>query len=266
MSDVSKEIQELREQNEALLDELSRLKSKPRGRIGYFLLAIGGVLFAFSIDFNSHIIAFASLALLFWGGIFLFVKPTNYVRQELLFTALSDSISNYEKLLDNDEHKGRPYYIAPQTLSDFKTVNLIIPKEKNEEIKRDISTSSVQITPIGLGLAKLLEQETKVNFSTISLERVTDLVKKVLIDDLELVKGLESAINGSDIQIKIVEPVLNKIDSNMGDIDKNRVTDGYLVSALACILAISSRQPVIVEKVTRDENGKDTTAYFKIHQ
>jgi len=271
MSDVSKDNQELRKQNEALLNELNRLKSKPRGRIGYILLAIGGVLFAFSIDFNSHIIAFVSLALLFWGGIFLFVKPTDYVRQEVLFSALSDSIANYERLLNITEGKGTPYYISPQTLSDFKDVNLIIPMEENEEIKMDIKTmendsSIFQITPIGLGLAKLIEEETKANFSTISLNRVTELVKKVLIDDLELIKGLESTINEQEIQIKIVEPIFNKTDDNMSFLKKNQFTDDYMVSALACVLAMSGHKPVTVDKVTKDENGKDITAYFKIHQ
>lgn len=260
---------QLIERNEALMEELFNLKSKPRGRIGYLFIAIGAILFAISIDYSSLIFAFLSLALLFWGGLFLYIKPTNFVRQEVLLSNLLDTYTFYNKLIELTDYRGNPQYISPKTISNFRDVYISIPKNEDDVIyyndpsSQNISSKPIQITPIGLGIAKLIEEETKQNFSTINIDRQLELIKKVLIEDLELVKEFESTVEEPIIRIKIVDSVFDSIYEKIKETEKSGFTD-YLSSAIACSLAMSTHQPISIEKISREKNIV-TLAEFRIH-
>jgi hypothetical protein len=260
---------QLIERNEALMAELFNLKSKPRGRIGYLFIAIGAILFAISIDYSSFIIAFLSIALLFWGGLFLYIKPTNFVRQEVLLSNLLDTYSFYNKLIESTDYRGNPQYISPKTISNFRDVYIFIPKNNDDVIYYNdlnspgTSSKPIQINPIGLGIAKLIEEETKQNFSTINIDRQLELIKKVLIEDLELVKEFESNIDGPIIRIKMVESIFDSIYEKIKGNEKSGYTD-YLSSVIACSLAMSTHKPISIEKMSREKN-KVTLAEFRIH-
>ncbi|MBY9009568.1 MAG: hypothetical protein KGD74_06865 [Candidatus Lokiarchaeota archaeon] len=266
---INENLKHLEEQNKALMSELFNLKSKPKGRIGYIFLGIGFLLFALAIDYSNYFISFLSLALIFWGGLFLYVKPTNFVRQEILLSTLLDTYSFYNQILESIDYTGIPNYFSPKSLSDFKEVYLIIPKNKDDKIKYENITSTTrrsnyfQMTPLGLGISKLMEEEAKQDFSTIGLDRLFNLFEKILIEDLEMVKEFEYLLDGSDIQIKIVESIFDSIYGNSLE-NEDRYATHYITSAIACSVAKTTHRPIIINKFTREENRKVITAHFKI--
>jgi hypothetical protein len=260
---------QLEEQNEELMNELFKMKSKPRGRIGYLFIVAGSVLFALSVDYSSYIIAFLSLALLFWGGLFLYIRPKNFVRQDVLFSILSDAYSFNDRANDSASYLGEPHYISPKTLSGFKEVYIYIPKDKGETIDYENLSSAharsrfIQIPPLGLGIAKLIEKESKLNLSTLDLEKSMKIMEKVLVEDLELLNEFESNIDGQIIQIKMVESIFDGMYEEL-KYKKRRFTDDYLASAIACSLAKVTHKPVIIENITRKEEESTTSTSFRI--
>jgi len=264
----NKNPKQLEAQNEALLKELFKLKSKPQGRIGYIFLIIGVILFAFSIDFSSSIIAFLSLTLLFWGGLFLYIRPTTFVRQEILLSTIVETYSFLNKIISSIDFVSTPYYVSPKTLSGFKDVNLLIPLKEEDKIDFEdlISASArsnfIEIPPLGIELSKLIEEETKQNFSTISLERLLFLLEKVFVEDFELVTEFEAKIDDKIIQVKIVDSIFDGIyDNKKGN---NKYYFDYISSVIACTIAKSTHRPVRIESFLREENTKITITDFRI--
>jgi len=263
---IDETLRQLESQNKELMTELSNLKSKPKGRIGYIFIFAGALLFALSIDFSNLIISFLSLALLFWGGLFLYIKPTNFIRQEILVSMLSDSLSLYDQIIKNSNYDGIPHYISPRTLSEYKDVYVYIPKNKEDSINFETITSKngnskyIQITPLGLGLSKLLEDEAKLNFSTINLEKLLALIEKILIEDLEVAKNFEYKIDDSEIQVKVVESIFNSIYKKASE-NKELINSDFLTSAIACSIAKSTHKPVKIGNINLE--GEVTIAVLK---
>ena len=267
---INENLKPLEEQNKALMSELFHLKSKPRGRIGYIFLLIGTFLISLSIDYSSYFLSFISLALIFWGALFLYVTPSSFVRKEILLSTVLDNISFYNQILESTDYSGIPRYYSPKTLSGYNEVYLIIPKNGEDKINYENITSTIrrsnyiQIPPLGLGISTLLEEEAKLNFSTIRLDRLFNLLEKILIEDLELVKEFNFIIDGSKIQITIVESIINGIYQDKNRNEEARDTTDYLSSAIACTLARSTHKPIIIDQIKREENGKVTTTNFRI--
>jgi hypothetical protein len=77
-------INQLKKENDELQKELINLKKKPGRKIGYSLFAFGILFIIISIYISNYIFAFLGIALIFWGALLQFIRPTNFIRKELL--------------------------------------------------------------------------------------------------------------------------------------------------------------------------------------
>jgi hypothetical protein len=251
-------LKELQERNEALMNDLYNIKSKPKGKVGYVFLLTGIILFAFSIDYSSSLLAILSLATLLWGGLFLYIRPSNFTRTDIFLSNLNDSYALYNQILNDIKHEGKIHYASRKSLSEINDVYIFIPKNRDkflfyEDINWDGSTDNyIQIYPIGLGLAKLIEEEARINLAITDIKKLSRILEKVLIMDLEIVKQFEMVHDDSKINIKLSlydkYNDLNKIVSKKYDLN-------YIISAIACSLAMALNQPLVIEKVDVDKNG-----------
>ncbi|MFC1802862.1 hypothetical protein ACFL0D_02725 [Thermoproteota archaeon] len=248
----------LEKSNQELAKELISLRSKPHGKWAFLILTIGSIMFALSIDYSQTLPAFLSLALIFWGLLFLYIKPVDFVRKELLLSVLQETNEFYAKILDSSNYEGKPYFFSPITISDFSNVYYTIPREKNQQIKDGIATGdSLKITPYGLELSNLIEKESKINFSTIGLERLFILLKKALEEDLELVKKIESKIDENNIEVTITDSILK-----INNAENNSKNQDYLSNSIACSIAKTIHKPVIIFDNYTD--GRTTVTTYKI--
>lgn len=254
--EVNNTTKDILEKNEALMNELYSLKNKPRGRIGYIFLLSGIILASFSIDFQNYILAFISLAFLFWGGLFMYIRPSNYVRQEVLTSNILETYEYYNRLLKDYKIESNPIFFSPKKLEGFKEVSMAFPITNSKEIDlNDLyspksNTKYIKIQAIGSRTSRLIEEEAKENFSTINLDRLLFLIEKVLIEDLELIKKFESRVEDDLIQIRFSDSIYNEV-YDPSDFD-NHVD--YLSNVIACILAFSTHRPVIIDNLKRESN------------
>ena len=262
----------LEEQNRRLLDEIIKLRSRPKGRIGYVLLGAGLILFSLSVDYYSYIMAFFSLGFVFLGGLFLYIRPTNYMRREIILSVIKEIYSFYHLLLSSMDYRGAPHYLQSTALADFSNVYMYIPKREGdglnyENVKAQEGFSHpefLRLVPPGLGLTKLAEKETGTAFSSLDVNHVLNLLSRVFTEDLELLKSFEFKGDNSSIEVKLSEALLNEAP---GETTVNGEPEGvlldYINCSIACAIAKSTGRPVVVHKYIKRIKG-ETTTVFKI--
>lgn len=276
MSDTEsmERIKQLEHENEKLHSELRKLKRKPEGKIGYILLLIGLSLLALAIIYSHNVSAYIGIALTFWGALILFIRPTHFIRKEILDSTNIEPLKSTHKLLDELGYEGTPTHISPGTLRGLRTATLYIPKTNEIPMPTDEQLSQEQIimndppaiklTPPGLGLHSMIEKELKTNFSMVDLNYLQMNLEKALVEGLEIAEALEMEVTDTSIKIEIRGNIFDEIlkqlyeehhDPNIGD---------PLSSAIACILARSTREPIIIEQIEREPDTNSTRITMKI--
>ena len=114
--------------------ELKKLKSRVSSRKICAILIVPGVLsFALSVIYNSQVLAFIGLGLIFWGALFLFLKPDRHVKSILLDSTVTPALETLSKIVAELGYKGRAVYLPPKYLTTPKSGLVYITKKEDEE-------------------------------------------------------------------------------------------------------------------------------------
>ena len=217
-------------------------------RINSFLL-FGGVLILFlSVNFNSSVLAFMGLGLVFWGAILLFIRSSRYVKEDLLLTATKSSLTSLRQIILELGYRGKGIYLPPKYLSDFELSKVYISKssktilplvsqiqDKNTVFIKD--PEGLLLIPPGFELSTLFEETLGIKFTQKDLAFVELNLQKLIVEELEIAQKIEIEIKENLIHVRIEHSVYKNM--------------GTLSSAIACILAKTSGNLVIIE--TRNE-------------
>ena len=271
--DITK-LEQLEQQKKQLQVELRKLKRKPEGKIGYLLLLLGLTLIALAIYYEHNVSAFIGIALTFWGALLLYIRPTQFIRKEILSSTLIEPLKYNHKLLNELGYNGTPTYISPRTLAGLRTATIYIPKTDSTEKPGDEqlsqekalmkNPSAIKLSPPGLGLHRLIEEELKTNFSTVDLEYLQFNLEKALVEGLEIAEAFEMEISETTIQADLRGSIFDETIEELEELEEHQRIGDPLTSALACILARTTRQPIIIEKIEREPEKKSTQITFKI--
>ena len=271
--DMKKQIEQLEKDKQELLKQIRKLKRKPEGRIGYLLLTIGIILLALATYYSNNVSAFIGIALTFWGALLLYIRPTRFIRKEIL-DATTKPLESYNRLIEELGYEGTPQHISPSTLWGLRNTVIYIPKSDNTPKPTDEQLSNnealienpqaIKITPPGQNLSRLIEDELKTNFSTVDLEYLQYNLEKALVEGLEIAEAFQmepmestvhTEIKGAIFYEAIREQIESKIPHQTGD---------PLNSAIACIIARSTRKPVVIENIQIDPKNKTIKTDYKI--
>jgi hypothetical protein len=237
------------------------------------MLALGAVALLFSAYTSSYVPAFIGLGLTFWGALFLYIKPSKYVRLELLTASSSSTLSNIEKMLTNWGSDQKGIYLPPKRLEDYTSSLIFIPKTANQPLPTTAKTNTnvtesqnptgLFITPPGLALSKLFEKHLGKSFTETKLEDLHSLLPK-LLEELEITKNTTVQTENNTVIIEMKNHIFEALCKETGKLKKTHETVGCpLSSALACALAKVTGKPVTIEKeeTTTDET---TSIEYKI--
>jgi len=264
----------LEKHNKELQEELQKIKNKPQGDIAYMIITIGIILLAISIVHTNNISTFIGLALTFWGALLLYIKPNQYTRIEVLNSSINSLYENIQELISDLGYEGEPKYISTVTLGSFKKVYLYIPEHEEstmlteEQLINNIifykEPPSIKILPPGLELAKLIELELKTHFSSINIEYLNNNLHKAIVEGLEMAKIFQMENDENKVQITIKDSIFNEtILRNMNKKTLNKIGDP-LISALGCILAITTKKPIKIYKNEYDPLNNIEKVVFQI--
>lgn len=257
-------IQGIKTQNEALRRELRKHQRKPSGAIGYLLLFLGATALIASVIFTSSILAFIGLGLTFWGALLLFIRPTKYIRGELLDSTVISSLSAVDKVISEIKYQGKGIYLPPRHLKGLSEVMVYIPAKDKVEIPpvEEMAEKVFLKNPDGLclpsagaGLMSLYEKELGVNFSKVDLDYLQINLPKLFIEDLEMLEDFEISLDEDTVQVKMKGSIYQDLCNQVSEL--KHVCQSYgcpLCASIACALTKSTGKPLQIEKVTHSKN------------
>jgi len=257
-------LEELRERNRELREELRGCKGRPEGWIGLVLLFLGFLMLGLAVYYSHQVSAFIGIALTFWGALLLYVRPTRFVKKEVLDSVIMEPTMNYTKILDEFGYKGTPTYISPGTLWGMSNTTLYIPKKDDDAFPSDEQLSGEEIfidnpqglklTPPGQPLSRLVEEDLGANFSTEDLEYLIFNLEKALVEGLEMVEGFNMEQEENRVVVEVEGSIFIEGVNQLED-EVDRCIGDPLSSALACIIARTTRQPVTITDITKTQEG-----------
>jgi hypothetical protein len=241
--------------------------------VPFLMLVLGLITLLSSALVSSYVLAFIGLGLTFWGSIFLYMKPTKYVKLEILNSTSISTLANIEKMLSNANAISQGIYLPPNRLQDYTSSLVFVPtkpdqalpttKETNPKELETKNPTGLLITPPGLALSKLFEKELKKPFTETSLEDLQTQLPK-LFDELQITKHLNIQLEDNTITVKIANHVFEDLCKETAKLELAHKTVGCpLSSALACAFAKASGKPIVIEK---EETGPEetTTIQYKV--
>jgi hypothetical protein len=219
--------------------------------VGYSLTSVGGVSLVTSVVFTSTVLAFIGLGLTFWGALLLFIRPRYYVRTDLMDSTALSSLKTIDRVITGLGYKEKGVYIP---VSNPEKAVVFVPSEpmkeipKPEEIEKQTfvkNPEGISLVPPGMALANLFEKELGVKFNDWSLEKMTERLPKLLIEDLEMVQDCTIKVDGDRVSFRFVESVFSEFCGQLKGTTKVCSSLGCpMCSAMACILAQVTHRPV----------------------
>ena len=265
----------LESKREAPRLELRKHKPKPSEVVGYLLLLFGAVAFTSSIVYASSILAFIGLGLAFWGALLMFVKHEKYVKARLLDSTALSSLMTIDRIITHFDCKGKAIYLPPRYLTRLKGGTIFIPsrrrtiiphiKEIAEEKLFLEDSQGICLTPPGLGLANLYENELGKDFVKVNLNYLKNNLPKIFVEDLEIAEDLEISIEGDVIQVEITNSIYKNFCKKARKLFNICDSLGCpLCGSIAVALARASGKPIIIKKTDLSKDNKTIKVYYQM--
>lgn len=264
-------LQDLRDTNESLRVQLQRSKGLPSTMICYVLLLIGVLSLVSSILFSSNLLAFSGLGLTFWGALLFFVRPQSYVHTQLMNSTALSSLKAVEKIItEGIGYRERAVYIpvnGPEKVLAFIPSEPFskIPKSSEIEGKTRLDDPpGLLVVPPGLALADLVESKLGFDLRNCGVETLVRTLPKVLVEDLEVARDVETEVKGDLVKFKLVDSIYAGFCRQVLDSSRRCGLGCPMCSALACILAIATGKPVLTEEEKSPPEGETTESYYQL--
>jgi hypothetical protein len=217
------------------------------------------------------------VGIVFWGVMLLYITPTRHVPLTLLNASNAAGASNTERILNelNLTEKGR--YLPPKYLKNYESSLIFIPEKpdqplfKPEENTEEKLTSNnpggAFLTPPGVALSKLFEQELGVSFTKTDLTYLQQNLPKLLIELIEIAETAEMQTQNDKITIELTGNILSAVCQETQKLPRTHEAVGCLLSsAIACALAKATGKAITITKETQSSNNKTTTIEYRIQE
>ena len=256
-------------------------KRNPSETVAYALLLSGTIALITSIVYSSSILAFTGLGLTFWGALFLYIKPTKYVKTSLLDSTAISSLKTIDQIITDLNYKGKPIYIPPSPKETYLPAHLAGLKEmvifisaKDSTIMPSIeemakkqfmvkNPKGICITPPGSGLVSLFEKELRTDFTKIDLDGLYNSLPTVIMNNLELASNFEIEAEKELIHVKITDSVYKDLYSKEQKLKSVHSIGCPLTSAVACALAITTGKLVTITKSNISTDLKTVEVWYQ---
>jgi hypothetical protein len=238
------------------------------------MLVAGIIGLAYSIDYNSQLLAFIGLGLVFWGATLVYVRGQGYSKTVLLEAMSTSPVMSLDQVLQNLEYNGHAIYLPPKYLKDpeanricmFKQGSTVPPSR--EEIVHAQENWSAEhsfmlLTPPGNDLVELFEKVLNIRFSRVDLKYVCQHMPELLIDKLEIAEEVNMEIDNDMTRVTIKSPTMVTLHENwIQNSNIARSIGNPVSSALACMLAKASGKLIELNKTYTSQDGETVTMEY----
>jgi hypothetical protein len=259
-----------------------RIRITSRGLAIVTMLLLGMISLVASIDYNSSVLAFIGLGLVFWGAVLLYIRPEEYTKKVLLEAVLSPSLTTLNQMIRELGYRGDATYLPPKYFANPETTKIWISKNKdtslptpeqiqkyeNQPVAR--TPQGMLLAPSGIQLSKLLEKSLGTSFIKTDLKNLQQNLPKLFVEDLEIAENLEiqaedDMTKSTTIHAKITKPFYadtfkeaensSQLAGSIGD---------PICSAIACALTKATGKPIVMETFQPSEDGKIIEATYRV--
>jgi len=243
------------------------------GITGGILLLVGTIALTSSILYESSILAYIGLGLTLWGALLLFIRPTRYVKSKLLNSMTISPLITIHQVMKALNYKGKGVYLPPRYLKELKGGALLVPSQKGITIppigkvvegRASQDPQGIFLTPPGLDLANLFEEELGKDFAKVDLLYLQNNLPKLFIEGLKIAEDFEMGMEGNMIHAKITGTICGELCREARKIPNICSLGCPLCSSIACALTRATGKPVVIENNQLSADGKVIEAYCQI--
>jgi hypothetical protein len=272
LTSVTGKPEELKKTEAGTQTEIAKVRHRSSSAlVGYGLTGVGGLSLVTSVAFTSTVLGFIGLGLTFWGALLLFIRPRYYVRTDVMDSTALSSLKTIDRVITGLGYEEKGIYIP---VSNPEKAVVFVPSEpmkeipKPEQIEKETfvkDPEGISIVPPGMALANLFEKELGVKFSEWTLEKMTDRLPKLLIEDLEMVQDCAIKIEGDQVSFRFVESVFSDFCGQLKGTTKVCSSLGCpMCSAMACILAQVTHRPVRFDQDKYTVDGTTVESSYRL--
>jgi hypothetical protein len=260
------------------LSDRTRMRNRKRNlpeTVSYVLLLSGAIALITAIVYPSSILAFTGLGLTFWGALLLYIKPTKYVKTSLLDSTTISSLKTIDQIITDLDYKGKAIYLSPRYLNELKGGKVFIPSKKGlvipplEELAEQKvfikNAKGMCLTPPGLDLANLYENELGKDFAEVDLNYLQNNLPKLFVEDLEIAEDLEINTENNTVRAKITGSINKGLCNDVRKLPNICGSVGCpLCSSIAIALTRATGKNIIIEKTEVPKDGETIETNFRL--
>ncbi len=259
------------------------------------MLLLGTISLIASISYNSSILAFIGLGLVFWGAILLYIRPEEYTGKTLLEAAVSPSLITLNQMIQELGYKGDATYLPPKYFANPETTKICVSKYKYASLPTPEQTQKYEdqpiartaqgllLTPPGIQLSRLLEKSLGKSFIQTDLESLQQDLPELFIEKLEIAENLElqaendtsktkkgnpaslTQVRNTTVHARITKPLYGntfKWAENPSHITGSIMCP--VCSAIAIAITKATGKPVRITDTKSSEDGNIIEASYEI--
>ena len=254
---------------------LNRVRPKRGFNVASSLLLIAGsLILAFSIysiyfdsvmpTTNLTILVVIGLGLVLWGIITRYLTSQEYVKKEFLSSLTIANYSSIDRVFKEMGLVQRAIYLPAQYLNDVgsnlvfltKNINDKLPSSERVMLEDQLNVGVEKgklLSPPGHGIAKLIEKCLGTSFTKVNLNFLIQNLRKVVTENLELVKDFRIKAQNNSVQILFEDTIFGDIGLyGAGKFSKIIELIGCpFSSAVACALAKATGKPTVISQYQR---------------
>jgi len=243
------------------------------------LTLTGATAIALSTYYNSSILAFIGLGLIFWGVILFYIRPEKYIMETLLDKTTLPSLSNLNQMIAELGFTSKGIYLPPRYFKNFETNKIYISAETHGELPSLEKTrededrifirnpNGALITPPGIELKRLFEKTLGTTFTRVDMQYLEQNIPKLLVEDLEIAQETDIKTENNRVFVKIKNSIYRNICEETQKLTKIHGSLGCpLCSAIACALAETTGKFVIIEQVQSFDEDQTTKIEYSLFE
>jgi hypothetical protein len=236
----------------------------------------------FSIYSESQVFALIGLGLVFWGALFVLMRPMKLVEATLLYNTSISTYLTTDRIINDLGYTGKVYYIPPypenvyipEYLKGLKASIAFISANDDgkmpsvEELAKGKFLSKgkkgVLLPPPGLGILNEIEDKTKTNFTDMNLDKLCEILPTFILQDLNLVRDLTMELDGDHVHLAMFNSLYKGLYSSKSNLKSIDFLGCPIVSAVACAIAKTSGRPVTIQKIELSRDDLDIQVWYQI--
>lgn len=254
-------------------------------KIAIVFLILGSLVLVSSVYFNMQILAFIGLSFVFWGAIFSVTRTGRFVDGSLLDSSAEATYSTIDRMINDLRFNGKGYYVPaysqnaliPDYLKKLRSSVVFIsdkdfvglPAVEELAAGKFLSERSrgVFITSPGSGLLNQIERQLKLDFATIQVSELCNLLPRCITEFFNLAKDMEmQVLNDSSVKLRVYGVLFESLYRPDNIFNSVRMLGCPVVSAVACALAKSSGKFVVISELMVYPKGAGVEALFSFAQ